>query len=476
MSLILPPQQQQQQQKQQQQQVERGAANGLHKAAYHGSTERIVALLARGFIEIDGRTSQGLTPLMIASLQGYSRIVRILLNKGASASLVGQDRYTSLHYAALQGHPAVIELLLAAGCDLEAGISPTGSTPLHLAAEAGCPRVMRALIEAGANPNWRRLDGATPLSLAASYGHLDAVKLLLDVQADPLLTRIGGGHGFVPLSDAAGGGFLGIVREMIGRLGLDGCGGAKAGLDALGAAAQEEQVEIMGVLADVGVVDDGRAMATAAARGSEGAVKFLLRQREGQPSAENFAYLNDSDSIGQTPLIWAIRFARYSSARIAKLLIAAGADAASFVRLTNPLVGGLIFSGTPLGLTELHLRDKKIYGEDATEEQLQNLEATRRLLLRVEAVRAASWLWPSSEVPPIAQPAAEGPSTARKASTPVVAMLPILRRRARRRGVIWGSLIRWVNIGWGLSTSTFDADLSLVVILKRPPNYLPCSG
>lgn len=50
------------------------------------------------------------------------------------------------------------------------------------------------------------------------------------------------------------------------------------------------------------------------------------------------------------------------------------------------------------------LREKTLLGENATKEQLNGLEGIRRLLLRVEAVHATSWLW-QSDVPSTSNPA-----------------------------------------------------------------------
>lgn len=76
------------------------------------------------------------------------------------------------------------------------------------------------------------------------------------------------------------------------------------------------------------------------------------------------------------------------------------------------------------------------------EEQLHGLEGLRRLLRRVEAVHAASWLWHSSGVPAIRR-ASESSRRANITSTSLRKMLPALRRRAkRRRGVLLQALFR----------------------------------
>ena len=101
-------------------------------------------------------------------------------------------------------------------------------------------------------------------------------------------------------------------------------------------------------------------------------------------------------------------------------------------------------------------------GRDVTEEELHRLEAIRRLLLRVDAIRAVSWLWPSA-VPYIAGSPAELAGRNKKTSpTSLTAMLPMLRRRIRRRGVLQSALFRYVENDLGavqgdkLATSALD--------------------
>ena len=202
---------------------------------------------------------------MLAAVSGHSRIVKMLLNKGAKVSIADIGGFNALHLAAGRGHLGVVNLLVAAGSNLEAttsddgdgnigftalhaaaeagrlgvvnllvdsgsnleaATSDDGSTPLHLAADEGQLGVMSVLIEAGANPNSRRFNGATPLYCAARYGRMDAVKVLLGAKADPLLTFVAASSGFhfVPLDAAAQHGHSEFIRQLIQQLGIAGLG------------------------------------------------------------------------------------------------------------------------------------------------------------------------------------------------------------------------------------------------------------
>lgn len=392
---------------------------------------------------------------MFGTCHGYSRVVRILLNRGADVSRVNELGETALHVSVFRGHLAVTKLLIKAGADLEARDS-RGCTPLYTAAENGHSWVITALIQAGANPDTALLPhGETPLYISALSGHVGAVRALLRANADPLLgTPLLGtplqsgqpGKTAVPLDMATVSGHSEVVLELIQQVGIEGCGGASGGVDSLFAATGAKHVGIMTMLLDAGVVDTGAVLRAAAAVGLEASVKFLLQQEEGRRIGENShvnsrddvgampiggdAYVNSPGRIGFTPLHLSCVYPR-----IVRRLIDAGADTS--LRLASILSNG----STALDYTIRCLRNKKIGGKQATEEQLNGMEGTRRLLLQVEAVYAASWLW-YSDIPFVGQAAEVFIPETGVVSTPLRTMLPLLRRRARRRAVLLGALFR----------------------------------
>ncbi len=419
--------------------------NELHEAAVLGSVERTAALLSSGSFDIDGCDEGGRTPLMMASIFGHSHVVRILLDEGASVAMASKDGYTALFVAAQKGHLAVTKLLVNAGSNTTAR-SVSGSTPLHPAAAGGHLEVMSVLIGAGAHVDSRCSDGATPLFLAADEGNLGAVKVLLRAKANPLLAAMHPEKGtpHLPLDAAAMMDHSEVARELLRQRGVEGCDGATRALHALCLATLNDNLETMVVLTGGGVVDGGEALMISAERGPEASVKLLLKtQVEGKSSSSGVSYVNHRTSCGRTPLLCAAGFYGVGSAhppctspRIVRLLVDAGADTTSASSVTDR--EGRVVRGTPLVFTTRMLREKKVAGKDATEEQLHRLERIRRLLLRVEAVHAVSWLWPS-ELPFVARTAESRGTTA---STPLRKMLPLLRRRAISRGVPSATLSR----------------------------------
>lgn len=415
----------------------------LHYAVNEGSIKGTKAVLQEGSVDVDQGTPKGRTPLMLAASKGYTRIIRLLLDRGADLTIANEIGDTALHNSADHGHVPATKMLMKAGADLEAA-NIGGATPLHLAAHEGQAEVMSALIEAGANVDSRGPAGATPMFFAAQNGHVGAIRELLRAKADPLLATahlVGADTtDIVPLDVAAEEGHLDVVRHLVQNLGIEACGGAGYGSQALCLAAQQQRVDVMAVLMGAGVVDTGKSLARAARFGREPSVKYLLQQRNRETTGDD-AYVNTRDApYGETPLLLAVGFRGCCSPRIVRLLVDAGADTTSAVQVT--LEGGLVlFHDTPLAVTSRSIRDKTVLGKHATEDQLNRLEATRRLLLRVDAALAVSWLWPCG-MSSITHAFTRNKVTS-TCATPLGRMIPALRRRARRR-VLLSLLFRWV--------------------------------
>ena len=96
--------------------------HALYLAVREPSPKVIVVLINWPKIDVEARTQQDESPLMLASLQGLLGLCQQLIDKGADVNKPG---WTALHYAATRGHLAVIVLLLDS--------TPT-STPRHLMA------------------------------------------------------------------------------------------------------------------------------------------------------------------------------------------------------------------------------------------------------------------------------------------------------------------------------------------------------
>lgn len=73
-----------------------------------------------------------------------------------TADIDDSQSVTALHLATRNGHTDVVRLLVAAGADVEAPMTARGVggiTALHLAVESGQLEVIDVLLEAGSNVN-----------------------------------------------------------------------------------------------------------------------------------------------------------------------------------------------------------------------------------------------------------------------------------------------------------------------------------
>lgn len=421
----------------------RTVINDLHRAARDGSTWRTAAILSTGRIDIDLGDSAGTTPLMHASSTDHPNVVGLLLSKAASVSATNDDGRTALHFSAINGHLVVTKMLLEAGANVAAP-DAGGATALHFAAEKGHLEVVKVLMHAGADVNSRMHCGETPLYGAAWAGWLHVVRELLRAKANPLLTRVNLAWQHLPLDTAAQNGRLEVVLELLQRFGVRGCGGVSGGVTALQLAAMHPHLDVMMALTTAGVVDTGIALIKAASFDHGEVVKFLLRQQDGKPSGKSAYVNNPRDPAGRTPLVCNIDVGLNESCspKVVRLLVDAGADTTSVVHVTLERVPIPI---TPDFLAKLILHQKRVYGKVVSDEQLHRLQLIRRLLLRVEAVHATSWLWQNA-FPRIGL-AAGGTAATETESTSTTGpqlrtMLPILMRRARTRGFVMARLCR----------------------------------
>ncbi|CAN0031393.1 unnamed protein product, partial [Ectocarpus sp. 12 AP-2014] len=395
-----------------------------------------------------GELNGGWTPVMMAAYKGHSKILRILLNKGADLSVVDKRGTTALILSAGYGHVAVTRMLVNAGADLDEADS-AGFTPLHIAAVNDHSEVIKTLANAGANPDSRTPAGETPLFMAAKNGHVGTISELLRANANPLLGRMDTclrGRIILPLDAAVISQHVAVVRKLIQQLGIQGCSGASAGANALRWAIQTQQHDIVVMLEDAGVIDTGRVLIDATKFGSEALVKILLQRQRGKHMDWD-TYVNKKQSDGRTPVVSSIGRALLSgSPRVLRLFLDAGADTASTVRIANE-EGVQIFSGTPLAYTTWLLRVQQAQAIDSTKGQPCSLEAVRRMLLQLEAIRAVSWCWQSDASSSIERAVLDGtPRAESKLTTdpPLGLTLPGTRRRAPARRVLVMAISRYM--------------------------------
>ncbi|XP_046584651.1 transient receptor potential cation channel subfamily A member 1-like [Haliotis rubra] len=156
----------------------------LHYASKEGHLLAIDDLLKMGAV-ISPKNNEKRSPFHFAARNGRLSTCRRLLDSDQGASIINEtDTHgqTGLHMAAERGHTKVVKLLLQKGA--MAGRDFDGNTALHLAASSGYTHCMRLLL--GVYPHlldFSNNDDDTPLHLSALHGHTSAVTLLMSMGA-----------------------------------------------------------------------------------------------------------------------------------------------------------------------------------------------------------------------------------------------------------------------------------------------------
>ncbi|MFD8461906.1 ankyrin repeat domain-containing protein [Streptomyces antimycoticus] len=167
----------------------------LIAAVKAGDTSEVERLIAAGAplnqrTPIVGNFDDDYTPLGLASREGHTDIVRVLLDAGADPRrVVGLMRGTPVHEASYFGHADVIRVLTAnlettgaPAAEIDAQGPYNGLTALHDAVWHGHVDAARTLIDAGARLDLRTHAGLTPRELALVYGYDGLAKILSEAE------------------------------------------------------------------------------------------------------------------------------------------------------------------------------------------------------------------------------------------------------------------------------------------------------
>ncbi|QYS98021.1 ANK_REP_REGION domain-containing protein [Trichoderma simmonsii] len=143
----------------------------------------IMQLLLDNNSNIETEDTNGITPLNLATINGYTAAIQLLLNNNANIETKDNRGLTPLSHVAAIGDTAVMQLLLDNNANIESKDN-NGSTPLNLAATNGHTGAIQLLLDNNANLEAKDNDGNTPLMTAAAFGHANAVQLLLAFDAE----------------------------------------------------------------------------------------------------------------------------------------------------------------------------------------------------------------------------------------------------------------------------------------------------
>ncbi|CAG2194550.1 unnamed protein product [Mytilus edulis] len=188
----------------------------LHIASQEGQTNVVKLLLERN-PRIDLCANNGGSSLFSASQNGHTNIVRMLLERNPNVDLCNTIGCCPLSQATQNGHTDIVKLLLNCNpnvdlCDNNYDLCTiNGISPLFRASQFGHTDIVRLLLEKKSNVDLCDNNGTGPLYMACHEGHTDIVRLLLDKNPNIYLCD---SNGCSPLIIASQKGHTDIVRLL----------------------------------------------------------------------------------------------------------------------------------------------------------------------------------------------------------------------------------------------------------------------
>ncbi|XP_051502627.1 kinase D-interacting substrate of 220 kDa B-like isoform X2 [Myxocyprinus asiaticus] len=267
----------------------------------HVEEENLLAIKVHldKYKEVDTRSENGQTALMVASEQGSLEIVKELIRRGANVNLDDIDCWTALISAAKEGHVEVVKELLENNANVEHR-DMGGWSALMWASYKGRVEVARLLLEKGANPNITGQYSVYPIIWAAGRGHAEIVQLLLQHGAK---VNCSDKYGTTPLIWAARKGHYDCVMHLLedgANVDQEGANSMTALIVAVRGGFTEVVKDLLKRNPNMNMTDkDGNtALMIAAIEGYTEIVQDLL---------DAGTYVNIPDRSGDTVLIGAVR-------------------------------------------------------------------------------------------------------------------------------------------------------------------------
>jgi len=156
----------------------------LHKASRENHIGTALILLKDENIKINLQNSSNETALHIACENNFENLAQSLIVNKADIAIKDEENRTALHLACKAGSTRIVKLLLDRGANIDELGGKLNQTPLHIAVENGHLDIAELLLNAGANIDAKNKLGFTPLYNAVRTKELGMIKLLLDRGAD----------------------------------------------------------------------------------------------------------------------------------------------------------------------------------------------------------------------------------------------------------------------------------------------------
>ena len=124
---------------------------------------------------INSRIENGMSPLMLAAMQGDRDIVQMLLNQSPDVNLLNDDENNALWFACVSNNLLIVRELIRSGCNIN-NQNVNDATCLIYSASTGKFDIVRELFWAGADIRKQTLDGFNALDSATTLKILKFLK------------------------------------------------------------------------------------------------------------------------------------------------------------------------------------------------------------------------------------------------------------------------------------------------------------
>jgi len=187
----------------------------LYLAASENYIETVKVLLSFNpdlEIEYDGDDDQmGYTALTIATVNGHTDVIRLLLEAGANVNHRSKHKYFPLQWAVISNKEDIVRILMEYNTELNL-VDDDGDATLNCIRSPTSVAIAKLLVNRGADLEIRNNQGYTPLCKAAMCNNLDVVKYLIAKKAELNIT---GGKNGGPLHIACYQSNLELVRILV---------------------------------------------------------------------------------------------------------------------------------------------------------------------------------------------------------------------------------------------------------------------
>jgi uncharacterized protein len=146
----------------------------LHLALLEQSLKSASVIAKHPGVNLNHKTPQDETPLMMAVFRGYKPLAAAMIKAGA---LVNKTGWAPLHYAATNGHLDLVSLLLEEHAYIDAE-APSKTTPLMMAARHGHLDVVNLLLNEGADPTAINVHGLSAIDFATKSERRDIAEAI----------------------------------------------------------------------------------------------------------------------------------------------------------------------------------------------------------------------------------------------------------------------------------------------------------